>query len=70
MDRRLSNKEIADKLGLAHSTIRVLMARAAHKFGVRKRKELLATIAAKASLACVAGDPQPGDPGASPTSPA
>jgi DNA-binding CsgD family transcriptional regulator len=36
-----SNKLIAYQLGLAHSTIRVLLARAATKFGARTREELL-----------------------------
>jgi DNA-binding CsgD family transcriptional regulator len=35
------NKTIAYELGLAHSTIRVLMARAASKFGAKTRQELL-----------------------------
>jgi DNA-binding NarL/FixJ family response regulator len=38
----LSNKEIAYTLGISDATVRVLMARAAKRFGVRKRKELLA----------------------------
>jgi DNA-binding CsgD family transcriptional regulator len=36
-----SNKEIAYALGLADSTVRVLMARAANRIGVRTREELL-----------------------------
>jgi DNA-binding CsgD family transcriptional regulator len=39
--RGCSNKEIAYDLGLSHSTIKVLMARAAAKAGARSRKELL-----------------------------
>lgn len=37
-----SNKEIARALGVSDATVRVLMSRAAARFGVRKRKELLA----------------------------
>jgi DNA-binding NarL/FixJ family response regulator len=37
----LKNKQIAQRLGLAHSTVRVLFARAATKVGARSRKELL-----------------------------
>jgi len=37
-----SNKVIAYELGLSHSTVRVLMARAAAKLGVRTRAELVA----------------------------
>jgi DNA-binding CsgD family transcriptional regulator len=36
-----ANKVIAFELGLAYSTVRVLMARAAAKIGVRTRAELL-----------------------------
>ena len=36
-----TNKEIAYELGLAHSTVRVLLARAATKLGVRRRRELV-----------------------------
>lgn len=36
------NKVIAYDLGIAHSTVRVLMARAAAKFGVQHRSELIA----------------------------
>jgi DNA-binding CsgD family transcriptional regulator len=35
-----SNKEIAYSLGISDSTVRVLMARATRKLGVRSRKEL------------------------------
>ncbi|HSC89498.1 MAG TPA: helix-turn-helix transcriptional regulator, partial [Polyangiaceae bacterium] len=38
----LTNKEIAFELGLAHSTVRVLVARAAAKLGVKTRAELVA----------------------------
>ncbi len=38
----LSNKQIAYALGISDATVRVLMARAAKRFGVRSRKELLA----------------------------
>jgi DNA-binding CsgD family transcriptional regulator len=46
--RGLANKEIAFSLGLASSTVRVLMARAAAKVGVHSRRELL-EMAASAS---------------------
>ena len=36
-----TNKEIAYELGLAHATVRVLLHRAAAKFGVRTRAELI-----------------------------
>jgi DNA-binding CsgD family transcriptional regulator len=36
-----TNKEIAYALGISDSTVRVLMARAAEKLGVRSRVELL-----------------------------
>jgi DNA-binding CsgD family transcriptional regulator len=36
-----SNKEIAYLLGISHSTVRVLIARAARRLGVRTRRELL-----------------------------
>jgi DNA-binding CsgD family transcriptional regulator len=36
-----TNKEIAYSLGISNSTVRVLMARAAKKIGVRTRKELM-----------------------------
>ncbi|MGD0674962.1 MAG: helix-turn-helix transcriptional regulator [Polyangiaceae bacterium] len=39
--RGCANKVIAFDLGLAHSTVRVLIARAASKLGVRTREELL-----------------------------
>jgi DNA-binding CsgD family transcriptional regulator len=38
----MSNKQIAYALGISDATVRVLMARAAKRFGVRSRKELLA----------------------------
>ncbi len=38
----MSNKQIAYTLGISDATVRVLMARAAKRFGVRTRKELLA----------------------------
>jgi DNA-binding CsgD family transcriptional regulator len=37
------NKAIAFELGLAHSTVRVLMARAARKIGARTRQGLIET---------------------------
>jgi len=39
--RGLHNKAIAYELGLAHSTVKVLMMRAATKLGVRTRREVL-----------------------------
>jgi DNA-binding NarL/FixJ family response regulator len=42
-----SNKLIAYELGLAHSTVRVLLARAAAKMGVRTRSELIARVRAQ-----------------------
>jgi DNA-binding NarL/FixJ family response regulator len=39
--RGSANKVIAYDLGLAHSTVRVLMARAASKLGAHSREELL-----------------------------
>ncbi|HET9933111.1 MAG TPA: helix-turn-helix transcriptional regulator [Polyangiaceae bacterium] len=39
--RGLHNKAIAFELGLAHSTVRVLSARAASKLGARSRRELV-----------------------------
>jgi Bacterial regulatory proteins, luxR family len=38
----MSNKQIAYALGISDATVRVLMARAAQRFGVHSRKELLA----------------------------
>jgi DNA-binding CsgD family transcriptional regulator len=43
--RGSSNKEIAFDLGVAHSTIKVLMARAATKMGALSRKDLLLKVA-------------------------
>ncbi|MEJ1960364.1 MAG: helix-turn-helix transcriptional regulator [Gammaproteobacteria bacterium] len=37
-----SNQQIAVHLGISHATVRVLMARAANRLGVRTRKALLA----------------------------
>ena len=37
-----SNQQIAQHLGISHATVRVLMARAANRLGVRTRKALLA----------------------------
>jgi DNA-binding NarL/FixJ family response regulator len=48
-----SNKLIAYELGLAHSTVRVLVARAAEKCGARARAELMARIAASGSASAV-----------------
>jgi len=42
--RGLHNKAIAYELGLAHSTVKVLMMRAATKLGVRTRAEVLARL--------------------------
>jgi DNA-binding NarL/FixJ family response regulator len=39
------NKAIAFELGIAHSTVRVLLARAAAKLGVRSRTEVLERVA-------------------------
>jgi DNA-binding CsgD family transcriptional regulator len=44
--RGRSNKEIAHELGVAHSTVRVLLARAAHKLGAQTRDELVARFVA------------------------
>jgi DNA-binding CsgD family transcriptional regulator len=41
-----ANKEIAYDLGLAHSTVRVFMARAALKLGAANREDLLQKAAA------------------------
>jgi DNA-binding CsgD family transcriptional regulator len=40
----LSPKESAHELGVSHSTVRVLLMRAARKYGVRSRAELMATL--------------------------
>jgi DNA-binding CsgD family transcriptional regulator len=40
------NKDIAYRLGLAYSTIRVLMARAASKIGAKSRQELIEKLSA------------------------
>lgn len=53
----LSNKEIAYTLGISATTVRVLMARAARRFGVRTRGELLAHSTLSAMRASV--DPEP-----------
>lgn len=37
-----TNQQIAQNLGISHATVRVLMARAANRLGVRTRKALLA----------------------------
>jgi DNA-binding CsgD family transcriptional regulator len=37
-----NNQQIAQRLGISHATVRVLMARAANRLGVRTRKALLA----------------------------
>jgi DNA-binding CsgD family transcriptional regulator len=39
-----ANKEIAYDLGLAHSTVRALLRRAARKLGVRTRAQVLETV--------------------------
>jgi DNA-binding NarL/FixJ family response regulator len=41
-----ANKEIAYELGLAHSTVRVFIARAAEKLGATSREDLLEKAAA------------------------
>lgn len=43
--RGWSNKEIAHELGIAHSTVRVLLGRAARKLGARTRDELMSRFA-------------------------
>jgi DNA-binding CsgD family transcriptional regulator len=48
-ERGRSNKEIAYELGLAHSTVRVLLGRAVAKFGVRTREGLLERFRGKGS---------------------
>ncbi len=45
-----SNKLIAYDLGIAHSTVRVLLARAAAKIGVRTREDLVARVRAAGPL--------------------
>jgi DNA-binding CsgD family transcriptional regulator len=40
-----TNKEIAHELGIAHSTVRVLLARASHKLRARTRDEVIAAFA-------------------------
>lgn len=49
-----NNKQIAEALGLAPSTVGVLLFRAANKFGVKTRRELLD--AYRRLLACAADD--------------
>jgi DNA-binding CsgD family transcriptional regulator len=49
-----SNKLIAYELGLAHSTVRVLMARAARKLGAHSRLELIARLRRADALAASA----------------
>ena len=46
-----SNKLIAYDLGIAHSTVRVLLARAAQRLGVRSREEVVAAFRGSASPA-------------------
>lgn len=53
-----TNKEIAFDLGLAHSTVRVLLARAARKLGARSRVELVSISSARAAcppVLCMTG---------------
>jgi DNA-binding NarL/FixJ family response regulator len=45
-----SNKEIAFELGVAHATVRVLLARAAKKVGATGRRDLLARVRSAQSL--------------------
>ena len=45
----LHNKAIAYELGVAHSTVRVLCARAASKLGARSRREVLEMVAREAA---------------------
>jgi DNA-binding CsgD family transcriptional regulator len=55
--RGFSTKEIAYTLGIAETTVRVLIMRAARRFGVGSRDELL-TIAKAAAVEPDAGPPQ------------
>jgi DNA-binding CsgD family transcriptional regulator len=47
--RGLDNKVIAYELGVAHSTVKVLLARAAFKLGCRTRRELVARLRLRSS---------------------
>jgi DNA-binding CsgD family transcriptional regulator len=49
-----SNKVIAYELGIAHATVRVLIARASAKLNVRTREELVRRVRHSAHSACVA----------------
>src|SRR5262249_51902965 len=50
--RGSSNKVIAYDLGIAHSTVRVLLFRAMVKLGVRKRADLVTLLQSMANEAC------------------
>lgn len=52
--RGKSNKEIASELGIAHSTVRVLMARTCAKHKAEGRDDLLALLARQLALPSVA----------------
>jgi DNA-binding NarL/FixJ family response regulator len=56
-ERGRTNKEIAYELGLGHSTVRVLLARAASKIGVRTRVELIAQLQSLQQVAAPVADP-------------
>jgi DNA-binding NarL/FixJ family response regulator len=47
--RGLDNKVIAYELGVAHSTVKVLLARAAFKLGCRTRRELVQRLRLRSS---------------------
>ena len=51
-----SNKEVAYELGISHPTVRVLLARACRRLGVRTRKELFEYPAVRALLGRPPGD--------------
>jgi DNA-binding CsgD family transcriptional regulator len=57
-----SNKLIAYELGLAHSTVRVLLARAAGKLGARTRAELIQKLQKQRPSLASAAQPTPGAP--------
>ena len=48
------NKAIAYELGIAHSTVKVLMARGASRLGVRSRTELISAYRGSCSVAQIA----------------
>ncbi|HEY0465783.1 MAG TPA: helix-turn-helix transcriptional regulator [Polyangiaceae bacterium] len=53
---------ICEQLGLAHSTVRVLLARAAVKLGVRTRAELIQKLQAHGPALASAARSTPGKP--------